>query len=61
MCLSREPLWKYFVWVGPLSLRINSQSLENSQVGYIFAKIHLDNYTLEKYTLKKYTLEKYTL
>ena len=40
----------------PLALLINSQSLEDTQVGYISQK-----YTLKKYTLKKYTLEKYTL
>ena len=34
------------------SHRINSQSLEDTQVGYI-----LQNYTLDKYTLEKYTLE----
>ena len=31
--------------------KINSQSLEDTQVGYISQKYILDNYTLEKYTL----------
>ena len=35
--------------------KINSQSLEDTQVGYILQK-----YTLHKYTLHKYTLEEYT-
>ena len=38
-------------------LWINSQSLEDTHVGYISHKYTLDKYTLEKYTLKKYTLE----
>ena len=33
----------------PKSLQINSQSLEDMQVGYIPQKYTLDNYTLEKY------------
>ena len=37
--------------------KINSQSLEDTQVGYTLQKKTLDKYTLEKYTLKKYTLE----
>ena len=41
----------------PLSVKINSQSLEDTQVGHILQKYTLDKYTLEKYTLKKYTLE----
>ena len=36
---------------------INSQSLEDTQIGYISHKYTLEKYTLEKYTLKKYTLE----
>ena len=38
-------------------IKINSQSLEDTQVRYILQKYTLDVYTLEKYTLKKYTLE----
>ena len=30
--------------------KINSQSLEDTQVGYISQKYTLDKYTLEKYT-----------
>ena len=37
--------------------KINSQSLEDTQVGYILQKHTLDKYILEKYTFKKYTLE----
>ena len=40
---------------------INSQSLEDTQVGYISQKYTLDKYTLEEYTLEEYTLEEYTL
>ena len=35
---------------------INSQSLEDTQVGYISQKYTLDNYTLEKYTLAQKSL-----
>ena len=35
---------------------INSQSLEDTQVGYISQK-----YTWEEYTLEKYTLEKFLI
>ena len=35
--------------------KINSQSLEDTQVGYISQKYTLDKYTLEKYTLEKLT------
>ena len=35
---------------------INSQSLEDTQVGYILQKYTLDNYTLEKYTLAQKSL-----
>ena len=35
---------------GPMKLEINSQSLEDTQVGYISQKYTLDKYTLEKYT-----------
>ena len=38
------------------TLRINSQSLEDTQVGYISQKYTLDNYTLEKYTLAQKSL-----
>ena len=38
---------------------INSQSLEDTQVGYISQKYTLDKYTLEEYTLEKYTLENF--
>ena len=41
--------------------QINSQSLEDTQVGYIPQKYILDKYTFDKYTLEKYTLEQYTL
>ena len=34
------------------SLGINSQSLEDTQVGYISQKYTLDQYTLEEYTLE---------
>ena len=34
-----------------VSEKINSQSLEDTQVGYISQKYTLDNYILEKYTL----------
>ena len=40
---------------------MNSQSLEDTQVGYILQKYTLDKYAFEKYILEKYTLEKYTL
>ena len=40
--------------------KINLQSLEDMQSGYILQKYTLDKYTLEKYTLDKYTLDKYT-
>ena len=33
--------------------KINSQSLEDMQVGYISQKYAWDNYTLEKYSLEK--------
>ena len=36
--------------------KINSQSLEDTQVGYILQKYTLDNYTLEKYTLAQKSL-----
>ena len=39
-----------------LSLKINSQSLEDTQVEYILQK-----YTFGKYTFGKYTFEKYAL
>ena len=32
--------------------KINSQSLEDTQVGYISQKYTLEKFTLEKYTLK---------
>ena len=38
---------------------INSQSLEDTQVGYISQKYTLDKYTLEEYTLEEYTLENF--
>ena len=41
------------------SLEINSQSLEDTQVGYISQKYTLDKYTLEEYTLEEYTLENF--
>ena len=44
---------------GNTSLKINSQSLEDTQVGCISQKYTLDKYTLDKYTLEKYTLQKY--
>ena len=36
--------------------KINSQSLEDMQVGYFSQKYTLDNYTLEKYTLAQKSL-----
>ena len=39
--------------------KINSQSLEDTQVGYISQKYTLDKYTLEEYTLEQYTLENF--
>ena len=33
---------------------INSQSLEDKQVGYISQKYTLDKYTLEEYTLENF-------
>ena len=36
--------------------KINSQSLEDTQVGYILQKNASDNYTLEKYILVKKSL-----
>ena len=47
--------------LGKTSLKINSQSSEDTQVGYILQKYTLDKYTLEEYTLEEYTLEEYTL
>ena len=41
--------------------KINSQSLEDTQVGYILQKYTLDKYTLEKYTLEKLTFSLFTL
>ena len=38
-----------------MPVQINSQSLEDTQVGYISQKYTLDKYTLEKKTLEKYT------
>ena len=35
---------------------INSQSLQDMQVGYISQKYTLDNYSLEKYTLTQKSL-----
>ena len=43
-----------------VSEKINSQSLEDTQVGYISQKYTLDNYTLEKYTLEKLTFSLFT-
>ena len=40
-------------------VKINSQSLEDTQVMYILQKYTLDKYTLDKYTLEKYTFKKY--
>ena len=37
--------------------KINLQSLEDMQVGYISQKYTLDKFTLEKYTWEKNTLE----
>ena len=37
---------------------INSQNLEDTQVGYISQKYTLDKYSLEKYTLGEATLGK---
>ena len=39
-----------------LKKKINLQSLEDTQVGYISQKYTLDNYTLEKYTLAQKSL-----
>ena len=44
-----------------LCVKINSQILEDTQVGYISQKYTLEKYTSGEYTLRKYTLEKYTL
>ena len=41
--------------------KINSQSLEDTQVEYISQKYTLDKYTFGKYTFGKYTFEKYAL
>ena len=49
-CRKNGALEKRQKHVMALSKLINSQSLEDTQVGYI----------LQKYTLEKYTLEKYT-
>ena len=40
--------------------KINSQSLEDTQVGCISQTYTLEKYTSGEYTLRKYTLEKYT-
>ena len=39
-----------------LACEIDSQSLEDMQVGYILQKYTLDNYILEKYTLAQKSL-----
>ena len=41
---------KFFVTFWATRNKINSQSLEDTQVGYISQKYTLDKYTLEKYT-----------
>ena len=43
-----------FVFSWKSEIRINSQSLEDTQVGYISQKYTLDKYTLEKYTLENF-------
>ena len=49
------------IHVAKISSKINSQSLEDTQVGYISQKYTLEKYTLGEYTLRQYTLGKYTL
>ena len=41
--------------------KLNSQSLEDTQVGYTLQKYTLEKYSLEKCTLKKYSLGKILL
>ena len=57
-CLAPQRSLEKFASFGVL---INSQSLEDTQVGYISHSYTLDEYTLEKLTFGyKYTLRKYT-
>ena len=44
---------------GSSPIKINSQSLEDTQVGYISQKYTLDKYSLEEYTLEEFTLENF--
>ena len=41
------------------TFQISSQSLEDTQVGYILQQYTFDKYTLEEYTLEEYTLENF--
>ena len=50
-----QDCWSWPVLVMVRSQKINSQSLEDTQVGYISQKYTLDKYTLEKLTFG-YTL-----
>ena len=44
----------YFNFLGETQCKINLQSLEDTQVGYILQKYTLDKYTLEEYTLENF-------
>ena len=56
----RFGIWIYTEFKNVTKLyKLNSQSLEDTQVGYISQKYTLDKYTLEEYTLEKYTLENF--
>ena len=54
--LPYTPAQKGLLWTKFIQIIINSESLEDMQVGYILQKYTLDNYTLEKYTLAQKTL-----
>ena len=45
---------EWWWWLGEY-LKINSQSLEDTQVGYILQKYSLESYTSGKHTFRKYT------
>ena len=49
------------VFLGLVKNSINSQSLEDTQVGYTSHLYTLDKYPLEKYTLEKLTFSLFTL